>query len=42
MMCRVEVVILVEISISSMRVVGFSSDSNDTQMSKDLDFLEER
>ena len=39
---RVEVVILVEISISSMRVAGFSPDSNDTQMSKNLDFLEER
>ena len=38
----VEVVILVEISMTSMRVVGFSSGSNDAQVSENLDFLEER
>ena len=37
-----EVVIPVEISMTSMRVVGFSSGSNDAQVSKNLDFLEER
>ena len=37
-----EVVIPVEISVTSMRVVGFSSGSNDAQVSKNLDFLEER
>ena len=37
-----EVVILVEISMTSMRVVGFSPGSNDAQVSENLDFLEER
>ena len=38
----VEVVIPVEISMTSMRVVGFSPGSNDAQVSENLDFLEER
>ena len=38
----VEVVILVEISMTSMRVVGFFPVSNDAQVSENLDFLEER
>ena len=38
----VEVVILVEISMTSMRVVGFFPGSNDAQVSENLDFLEER
>ena len=37
-----EVVILVEISMTSMRVVGFFPGSNDAQVSENLDFLEER
>ena len=37
-----EVVIPVEISMTSMRVVGFSPGSNDAQVSENLDFLEER
>jgi len=39
---EVEAVILVEISMTSMRVVGFSLGSNDAQMSENLGFLEER
>ena len=38
----VEEVILVEISMLSFRVAGFSLDNNDTQMSENLGFLEER
>ena len=38
----VEEVILVEISMLSFRVAGFSPDNNDTQMSENLDFLKER
>jgi len=37
-----EEVIPVEISMSIFRVAGFSLDNNDTQMSENLDFLEER
>ena len=37
-----EVVIPVEISMTSMRVVGFFPGSNDAQVSENLDFLEER
>lgn len=37
-----EAVILVEISLSSMRVANFSLSSNDVQMAKKLDLLEER
>ena len=37
-----EVVILEEISMTSMRVVGFFPGSNDAQVSENLDFLEER
>lgn len=37
-----ETVILVEISMSSMKVVGFSSGNNEAKMFKNLDFLKER
>ena len=39
---RAEAVILVEISMTSMRVASFSPSSNDVQMIENLDFLEER
>lgn len=41
MMYGVEVVIPAEISLSSMRVASFSLGSNDVQMIKRLDLLEE-
>jgi len=37
----IEVVILVEVGLSSMRIVGFSLNTNDMAMTEQLDLLEE-